>query len=134
MAFTVDEVGFERGATKVVLDGNLRIMNRFQNQGPERIDTPSIGGSSIGVEYLQDTDDRELHVRSEKITEAQATTIRALLNGTGPLTVKPTAGDATEYSVLFTRNHDLEPIIGHYTEAAPTAIRWWRFEARLLRV
>lgn len=134
MAFAIGEVGFERGATQVLLDANLRIMNRFQDQGPERIDTKSLGGRSIGVEYIQSTDDRELRVASEKVTEAQATTIRTLLNGTGPLTVKPTAGDATEYTVAFTAEHELEPLIGHYTEAAPTGIRWWRFEARLLRL
>jgi hypothetical protein len=134
LSFTLDEVGIERGAVKAVFAKNVRIMNRFQDQGPERADTRSITGSSIGVEYLQDTDEREIRIRSEVLTEAIASTVRDLLNGTGPATLKPTAGDATEYEVLFTSDFTLDPVIGHYTNGAPSGIRWWSFEARLLRL
>lgn len=136
MSFTNDQVGLERGATQVLLDREPRVLNRFAEGGPERAAIDAINGSPIGVEYLQDTDDRRLELALENLTEAKAITLRELANGSGPAVAKIERGVATTIDVLFEQLL-LEPLIGHYPESAPAdppALRGWRAEVRFLRL
>lgn len=135
MAFTNDQVGLERGATQLVLSRSPRVFNRFdENRG------------------------RELWLALEALTEAQATTLAALIgtnpraavvgltgkpivtewedtvDGSGPVTVKIVTGSSTTISCLFGPEWKLEPLTGHYPENAPADIRYWRAEIQLIRL
>lgn len=134
MAFTNDQTGLERGATQLLLDTPPRIMNRHQDGGPQRAATRSLTGQPIGVEYTQGNDDPTEEWGMETLTEAQAVTLRTLLDGSGPLTAKPEQGTADTFEALFGPGHTLEPIIGHYTETAPASIRYWRARIPMLKL
>jgi len=134
MAFLNDEVGLERNGTKFSPAREPRIMDRFQEGGPERATTRSITGTPIGIEYHQDVDDARLELRWENLSEAEASILRLILNGWGPLTAKIEKGVATTYQVLIERGF-LEPLIGHYPEGAPSspaALRRWRATVSVL--
>jgi len=134
MPFADDEVGLERGGTKFSPAREPRIMDRFQEGGPERATTRSITGQPIGVEYRQDVDDARLELRWENLSEAEASVLRLILNGWGPLAAKIEKGVPTTYQVLI-ESGSLEPLVGHYPESAPSspaALRRWRAEVKVL--
>ena len=133
MAFANDEVGLERGATQLLLDREPRVRKRYQEGGPVRATAVSLPGTPISVEFRQDQDERELPLALENMTDAQATTLRTLLNGVGPLIVK-IAYSTSDTITCTVKSHDITPIIGDHTENAPAQIRAHRAELVLLRM
>lgn len=136
MAFTDNEVGIERGATKFSPSREPRVMDRYQEGGPVRASTRSLTGSVIGVEYQQDSDDVYLELFWPHISESEASTLRTLANESGPVTVKIEKGVSDTLACLF-GELKLDPLVGHYPESAPappSIIRRWRAEVTLLRL
>lgn len=134
MSFTNDQTGLERGAVQLLLTVPPRIMDRYQEGGPARAATRGLTGNAILVEYVQTTDDASEVWNMETLTELQASTLRTLLNTPGPLTAKPTRGTTLTFLAAFGPDYVLEPIVGHYTNTAPAAIRYWRATVTLLRL
>jgi hypothetical protein len=133
MAFTDQQTGLERGATQLLLDVPPRVMNRHQEGGPQRAATRALTGHPIGVEFTQVNNDPVETWGMETLTEAQAETLRTLLDSAGPLTAKPTRGTSDTFTAIFGPNWILEPIIGPYTNTAPSTIRYYRARVELLK-
>jgi hypothetical protein len=132
MTLGTNEVGLERGAVKLVLDREPRIMNRFNEGGPVRVTTEALQGNLITVEYIQISvrsdpklPERVMKLRLTNMTESQTSILRELYDGTGPLTVKIKLGVSTTYTVTFQDliEGDIKPLIGEYTESSPQNIR-----------
>lgn len=134
MSFNVGEVGIERGATKLLLDRAPRVLDRWNEGGPVRASTTSLPGTVVMVEYHQDTDRRELRLALEKMTEAQVSTLRDLMDDPGVVSVKLHPTVVTTIDCVFTGDYTIEPLTGAYPETAPTRNKWHRAELLLLRV
>ncbi len=125
MAFTDPQVGFERGATQVLLDREPRYMNRLNNSGPARATATSITGQPVDVEYAQDVDQARRLYALEQLTEAKALVLRTLADAAGPLTAKVTAGSSETLTATISELEFL-PIIGHFPDGAPAGLRYYR--------
>jgi hypothetical protein len=130
VAFTNDQVGFERDATQVLLDREPRHFNRYNRSGPARGSIKSITGKPITVEYTQETGEWLVELALEQLTDTKADILRTLANTAGPLTAKWTIGVSTTYTVTINRIL-FDPIIGHYPDGAPTGLRYQRVEMEL---
>ena len=130
MAFTNDQVGFERGATQLLLDREPRHLNRYNRSGPARTTTKSITGKPITVAYTQIDGEWTFELALEKLTDAKTTVLRTLADSGEPLTVKTTAGVATTYTAAISKIK-IDPIIGPFTDGAPVRIRYHRAEITL---
>lgn len=130
MAFTNDQVGFERGATQVLLDREPRYMNRLGNSGPARATGVGLTGAPVTVEFTQDVDEGRRVYALEQVTEAKALTLRTLADAAGPLTAKVTAGTSETLTATISEI-EFTPIIGAYTDGAPTRIRYYRVTVTL---
>ena len=130
MSFTNDETGFERDATKLVLDREPRHLNRYNQSGPDRILNRAITGKPITVEYSQTAGVWILELALEQLTDAKSAVLRTLADTPGPLTVKTTAGTSITYTATIA-SIEFDPIIGHYTDGAPDGIRYHRVEINL---
>lgn len=125
MAFLNSEVGFERSPTTLVLDREPRYMSRLNDSGPGRVTARGLTGAPVTVEYVQDVDQAVRAYALEQMTEAQALTLRALADDTGPLTVKVTLGTSETLTATISEI-DFSPIIGHFPDGAPAGIRYYR--------
>ena len=130
MAFSTSEIGFERGATQVLLDREPRHLNRYNRSGPARVSNLSITGIPITVEYTQEAGEWIVELALEQLTSAKADVLRTLANDAGPLTAKWTVGVSTTYTVTINAIK-FEPIIGHYPDGAPTGLKYQRVEIEL---
>ena len=130
MAFTNDQIGFERGATQLLLDREPRHFNRYNRSGPVRDSAQAITGKPVTVEYVQEAGEWVIELALEKVTDAKASTLRTLADTAGPLTAKWTLGVSTTYTVTINRIL-FDPIIGHYPDGAPTGLRYHRVELEL---
>jgi hypothetical protein len=130
VAFTNDQVGFERDATQVLLDREPRHLNRYNRSGPARVANIAITGKPITVEYHQEAGEWLVELALEQLTAAKADTLRTLADTPGPLTAKWTAGVSTTYTVTINRI-EFEPIIGHFPDGAPTGLQYQRVEIEL---
>jgi len=130
VAFTNDQIGFERDATQLLLDREPRHLNRYNRSGPARVSNVAITGKPITVEYHQEAGEWIVDLAIEQLTAAKADTLRTLANTAGPLTAKWTLGVSTTYTVTINRI-DFEPIIGHYPDGAPTGLKYERVEIEL---
>lgn len=130
MAFTNDQIGFERGATQLLLDREPRHFNRYNRSGPARDSTQAITGKPITVEYSQDAGEWIVELALEQLTDAKSAVLRTLADTPGPLTAKWTAGVSTTYTVTINRI-EFDPIIGHFPDGAPTGLRYHRVELEL---
>jgi len=130
VAFTNDQIGFERGATQLLLDREPRHFNRYNRSGPVRDSAQAITGKPVTVEYVQEAGEWVIELALEKVTDAKASTLRTLADTAGPLTAKWTLGVSTTYTVTINRIL-FDPIIGHYPDGAPTGLRYHRVELEL---
>lgn len=122
MAFALDEVGIERGATQVLFDAPPIIENRHAEGGPSRAYEIAITNEPCVVEYVVSRDQAKLLIRMEQLTAAQVATIETLLWAGGLITVKLKPGDATTNTCAFgpRTEHRFEPYNGPYPESDKT--------------
>ena len=126
MAFELDEVGLERAATQLLLDRAPRIASRFAEGGPMRGEALGLTGAPIVTEWDTDQARRELVLVLEQLTEAQTATLRTLLDGTGPVTVKTDPSSADTLACVFRPGAEVEAVIGVYPDNAPAGLRYHR--------
>jgi hypothetical protein len=121
MAFTDDQVGLERGATQLLLAKAPKQPGRNQGGGPVRASTTSLPGSTITVEFTQQQNRRQLRLEIVFLTEAQAATLRTLIDGTGPVTVKVAPGTSDTIACTFTEDYEITELVdeGGYPDNAP---------------
>lgn len=130
MTIGTSEIGFERGATLLLLDREPRHLNRYNRSGPGRDSAISLTGKPITVEYHQEAGEWIVVLALEQVTDAKTAVLRGLADTPGPLTAKWKVGVATTYTVTINRI-DFDPIIGHYPDGAPAGIRYHRIEIEL---
>jgi hypothetical protein len=126
MAFAPDEVGLERGATKLTLDRAPRIADRYQEGGPLRAAATSLEATPMTTEWVTSENRRELVLILEKLTEAQTSTLRDLLDSIGPVTVKTDPNSTNTVTAVFRPGHRIDAVVGDYPDNAPSSIRYHR--------
>ncbi|MCP4897616.1 MAG: hypothetical protein GY906_11645 [bacterium] len=134
MSIALDKAGIERGAVKLERDRSFRILNRFGFRPPSA-SVRTLAGTAVTTEFIIPGSDPKLVIALENLTEAETLIVQQLLEGIGPLTCKPTPGDATDYTVTLgpASEQTIEPIIvpDGYPNNAPTDIRRHRAELTL---
>lgn len=101
MAFLINEVGIERGATQVLFDAPPIIMDRHLEGGPSVAYALAISNKPVSVHYHVSQDKAFLTIKMEQLTIAQVETIEALIGATGYIYVKLKPGDATVLQCTF---------------------------------
>jgi hypothetical protein len=101
MAFTINETGFERGATKLVFDDPPILMNRHEEEAADAAHAVAISGAPITVQFNRSQDKSFLRLKIVYIAGSDVGTLETLMNGAGPVDVKLTPGDATITQCMF---------------------------------
>jgi hypothetical protein len=122
VAFALDEVGIERGATQVLFDAPPIIEQRHAEGGPSRTYELSITNEPCVVEYAVNRDQAKLLIRMEQLSASQVATIETLLGAGGLVTVKLKPGVSTTNTCAFGPRieHRFEPYNGPYPESDKT--------------
>jgi len=133
MAFALDEVGFERGATKLALsECNPVILDRYSLGSTHRM--------TLLIPVLTEAETATLKTllgenpRAETVGLTGESVVAEWIttpDGSGPVTVKldPTAADT--YTCAFRDGWEITPIIGPYSETDAARLRYYRAEIPL---
>lgn len=121
MAFGINETGIERGATQLLFPDPPIIIDRHEEDAPDAAYDVAIPGNPIVVEYARQQDKTFLRIKVRYLTAAHIATLQTLWSGSGPVTVKLTAGSSTTSSAMFGPRKDqrLTPFNGDYATSKP---------------
>lgn len=119
MAFLLNEVGIERGATKLLFSSPPIIEERHREGGPSVAYELSIDNTPVVVNYAISQDKAYLKIRMEQLTQTQVNTIEQLMGSTGLVTVKLKPGVTTTIVCAFgpRSEQSFEPYNGPYPES-----------------
>jgi len=136
MAFTNDEVGLLRGATKCALSlCEPQIANRNRIGTSDRLTLHLACVTDAEATILKTLAGENRRVTEYALSGA-GTVIEfggATPDGSGVVTVKIVKGAATTISCAFI-DYELTEMMGFFPESAPTSIRYWTAEIQLLRL
>ncbi len=137
MSFGANEVGLERGATKLLFDVEPVILDRNAEPGtttPARVEFVGLDGTAHVVEMAQVQSKRHLRLETIILTEAQKTTLYTLM-AAGAITVKTVKGAATTYTCLWAPGAKqlIEDAVGPRPDSATDA-QWYRLELEFVLV
>ena len=110
MAFLINEAGFERGATQLLLDTAPIMLERHAEDAQDAAYAIAISGEPITVQYTRSQPKSFLRVRLRLIAGADLDTLINLMEGAGPVDVKLTPGDSTVIQCMFGPREDQELI------------------------
>lgn len=121
MSFTINETGFERGGTKLVTDDPFILLDRHGEEAADAAYAVAISGAPITTQYNRSQAKSFLRLRIRYIAGSDVDTLVTLMEGAGPVTVKPTPGDATTIQCMFGPRADqkLVPYSGDYATGKP---------------
>jgi hypothetical protein len=142
MAFSINETGFERDATKLVFDSAPILMDRHEEEAKDAEYAVAISGAPITVQFNRTQDKSFLRLKIRYIAGADVDTLVTLMEGDGPVTVKLTPGDATTILCMFgpREMQELTPFSGDYAtgksdgSAVDPLLRQYYAELFLLRL
>jgi hypothetical protein len=131
-----------RGATVLTLTVPPIVEQRDANRGSARAVAVTLGSVPIVQEWpaASGHTERELHLRIALMSEAQVTTLRTLLDGTGPVTVNLGAGSAITAMFAPIEEQSVEAIVGDYPDIAADGgaladrLKTWKARLSLLRI
>ncbi len=131
-----------RGATVLTLTVPPIVERRDEDRGPARAVAMTLGGVPIVQEWpaASGHGERRLCLRIAMMSEAQAMTLRTLLDGTGPVTVNLGAGSAVTAMFGPISEQKIEAIIGDYPDVAADGgslqdrLKVWRASLSLYRI
>jgi hypothetical protein len=106
MSFTINQTGFERGATQLLLDTAPIIIQRHAEDAQDAAYAIAIGGEPITTQYTRTQTHSFLRLRLRLIAGSDIATLITLLEGAGPVDVKLTPGDATITQCMFGPRED----------------------------
>ena len=101
MAFTINQTGFERGATQLIFGDAPIILRRHAEEAADAAHAIAINGQPITTQFTRTQAKSFLRLRLRLVAGADVTTLEDLMKGAGPVTVKLTPGDATTILCMF---------------------------------
>ena len=121
MAFTINQTGIERGATKLVFPDPPIMVQRHEEDAPDAAYDVSIAGNPVVVEYARDQQKTFMRLKVRYLGASEISTLQTLWSGSGPVTVKLTAGSATTSQAMFGPRKDqkLNLFSGDYATSKP---------------
>ena len=101
MAFTINQTGFERGATQLLFPDPPILLDRHAEEAQDSAYAVSLTGKPITTQYVRTQSKSFLRLRLRVLEGAAVTTQTTLMEGEGPVTVKLTPGSATTILCMF---------------------------------
>lgn len=101
MAFSINETGFERGATKLVLGDAPILVERHEEEAADAAYAVAIGGEPVTTQFNRTQAKSFLRLRIRLLDATAMGTLETLMNGAGPVDVKLTPGSAAITQCMF---------------------------------
>jgi len=106
MAFTINQTGFERGATQLLFDTAPIMLQRHAEDAQDAAYAIAIGGEPITTQFVRTQAKSFLRIRLRLIAGSDLGTLITLMEGEGPVDVKLTPGDAAVIQCMFGPRED----------------------------
>jgi hypothetical protein len=110
MAFTINQTGFERGATQLIFDDPPILLDRHEEEAQDAAYAVAISGEPITTQFNRAQSKSFLRLRLRLVKGSDVTTLVTLMEGAGPVTVKLVPGDATTIQCMFGPREDQQLI------------------------
>jgi len=101
MAFTINQTGIERGATKLVFESAPIILERHAEDAADAAYEISLTGAPVVTQFVRTQTQSFLRFRLRLVAGSDVATLTTLMAGSGPVTVKLTPGSATTIQCMF---------------------------------
>ncbi len=101
MSFTINQTGLERGATKVVTDDPFILLDRHAEEARDAAYAIAISGVPVTTQFNRSQAKSVLRLRIRYIAGTDVDDLVTLMEGAGPVTVKPVPGDAGTIQCMF---------------------------------
>jgi len=142
MSFTINQTGIERDATQLLFPDPPILLERHEEDAADAVYEVSLPGNPIVVQYVRDQPKSFLKIRLRLLDAAEVATLVTLMEGSGPVTVKLTPGDAAEFLAMFgpRDDQDLMPYNDDFATGKPdgsavdTVFTQYRADLFLLRL
>ena len=136
MAFTNTQVGFERGATKVVLTLSVpQVTNRYTFGTTERLDLHIALMTATEAAALKGLIGENARINAMGLTaESIVVEWYSATDGSGPVTVKINDDAATTITCAFLPDYEFTEVVRPYTENSPTSVKYWSATIPLIRL
>ena len=121
MAFTINQTGIERGATKLVFESAPIILERHAEDAADSAFEVSLTGAPIVTQFTRSQAQTFLRFRLRLVSGADVATLSTLMAGAGPVTVKLTPGSAATIQCMFgpRANQTFMPFNDDYATGKP---------------
>ena len=122
MAFAINATGIERGATQFAPAAHpTRVLNRYAESTVDRVVTLALEGTPMVTEMPRATTVVMQTWRWEVVTETELAKLVTIRDAVGTVVAKRKSGAAATFDAALAAVR-LGPVIGDYTDTAPSTI------------